>query len=175
MSNNFSNAMGAVGAFVAAHPEIAPERVELTVSSILKFLKKKDRPVTKANMEDAWARIVDAVEAMRPEEPEAETPEQDAETEKFRQQISSWSSAEMKEFCKDPAVLAAVENVLNQPRKKEQPKPATPKAKVAKPVKTAEEQAIESMTADQFKAALSDPVKRRGIENTLAAAARRNQ
>jgi hypothetical protein len=171
MSNNFSNAMGAVGVFVAAHPEIAPERLELTISSICRWLKKKGRPVTKVSMDDAWASIISSIEALRPEEAAPETTEaEDAETEKFRQQIDSWSSAQMKEFCKDPAVAATVENVLNQPRtqpKKETPKPQ-PKAKVKPPVKDPLVAAIDKMTSDQMKKALQDPAKARGIENVLS-------
>jgi hypothetical protein len=175
--NTLNDALGIIGVFVAAHPEIAPDRLELTVSSILRWLKKKGRPMTKASMEDAWARIVDAVEAMRPEEPEAETPEQEAETERLRKQIDSWSSDQMKEYCKDPAVLAAVENVLNQPRKKEvpksQPKPQ-PKPKPKPPVKKDPlEASIDRMSADDFKKTLQDPAKALGIERTLQAAARR--
>lgn len=173
MANNINSAMGAVGHFVAAHPEIAPDRVELTVQSILRWLKKQKREVTKASMDEAWNRIIDAVEAMR--EPESEEPV-DPEIETYRKQIDSWSAAEMKEHCKNPEVLAAVEAVLNTPKpKKETPKPAA-KAKATKPQLTAEELTVEKMSADAMKRALQDPVKARGIERILAAAAakRRN-
>jgi hypothetical protein len=78
----------------------------------------------------------------------------------------------MREFCKNPEVLAAVESVLNAPRPKPKsaPKPA-PKVAV-KPAKTAEEIAIDGLSADQFKKALLDPAKARGIERTLTQAKR---
>ena len=168
MSNNFSNAMGAVGQFVAAHPELDPSKVEYTVQTILRYLKGKKLPVTLANLEAGWTQIVDAVSAMKPEV-EATVEAADPEIETYRKQIESWSADQLREYCKDPEISAAINAVLNSPRpqKIESPKVVPPKAKATKPVLTAEEQAVESLSADQMKKALRDPAKARGIENVL--------
>ena len=171
--SNFNIAIGAVGQFVAAHPELEASKVEYTVQTLLRFLKAKKQTITLPNLEAAWKQLVEAVSAMKPEAVKAG----DDDVEGYRKQIESWSADEMREYCKDPEVLAAVEAVLSQPRpQKAQPAQPAPKAKATKPQLTAEELAVESMSADAFKKALQDPAKARGIERILAAAAakRRN-
>ena len=90
MANKINDALGVVGAWVASHPELEPSKIEFTVATILRFLKKQKREITVSNMNAAFDQVCSAVEAMRPEEePEAETtPEQDAETEKLVRQIA---------------------------------------------------------------------------------------
>lgn len=167
MSNKVNEA-GVVGAFIVAHPEIPPDQLGYVIQSALRYLKKQKQDVTLPHMEWAVDRLKTAVDAMHPD---AEEPKHDAELDALVKQIDSWSSAEMREFCKDSAVAAAVEAVLSQPRpKKEEPK-SQPKAEFKPPVRSAEEKAIEGMTSEQMKKAMLDPVKARGIENVLAAAA----
>lgn len=169
--SNFNTAIGAVGQFVAAHPELDASKVEYTVRTLLRFLKARKQTITLPNLEAAWKQLVEAVSAMKPETPETTTPEADDKIEEYRKQINSWSADEMREYCRDAEVLHAVESVLNAPKpKKAQPTPA-PKAKASKPQLTAEELAVEKMSSQDMKRALLDPVKARGIERILAAAA----
>lgn len=167
--------IGVVGKFVANHPEFAPELLEGTLSVIQQSVRTKRQKLTLENMEAAWAEIVAGLKTtLTPEELEKVTVKTDADVEKYREQINAWSSDEMREFCKDPAVLAAVEAVLSQPRSKKTAPAPEPKAEIKAPVKSAEEIAIDRMSADQFKAAIAKGGARaRGIENTLADAAKR--
>jgi len=152
-------ALGVIGAWVASHPELAPEKIEFTVAAILKFLKKQKQDVTVATMDAAFDQICSAIEAMSEEESEAEQPrpEQDAELDGFVAQINSWSSDTMRENMKDPEVADAVERVLAAKAKqkpKPQPKPkSAPKFKP--PVRTAEEIAVEKMSSADMKRAIA--------------------
>jgi hypothetical protein len=83
-------------------------------------------------------------------------------------EIDAWSSNEMKERMKDDDTAEQVEWLLSQPIvKADAPKPQ-PKPKPKPPVRSTEEQIIESMSADQFKHALTNPARARGIERILS-------
>jgi hypothetical protein len=97
--------------------------------------------------------------------------EQIADLYSYKAIIDSWSSDEMRTNMKDEEVATAVENVLTEVAKLEaaksqQPQPQ-PKPRFKPPVRSTEEQIIEDMTADQFKAAVA---KGRGaaIESILS-------
>lgn len=106
------------------------------------------------------------------------TPEQIAEMVKI---IDSWSGSKFREIHEDPEYTEIIDYALSHPSVKKiayygetiQSKPVA--TKFTPPVRSAEEIAIEGMSADQMKLKLLDPVKARGINNTLAAAARRAQ
>jgi hypothetical protein len=48
-NQTFNDVLGVVGAFVAAHPELVPEKIEFTVATILRFLKRMPRPRNSIN------------------------------------------------------------------------------------------------------------------------------
>ncbi len=153
------NDLAVVGAFVARHPEFAPELLENTLAVILQQTKIKKRKITLENLEQSWTEIVAELKATSPElfeKLKIRTPEQDAETEKYRKQIESLSASEFKEYLKDEKIATAMNNVLDEPRpKKAEPKPA-PVAPKPKPLeRTAEEIAVESITSDQMKKAFA--------------------
>lgn len=163
MSNNntFNTAVGAVGQFVAAHPELDPKKVEYTVQTVLRFLKAKKLTITLENMNAAWESLLSAVAAMRPEtEPESATDELSPEkVAEYRKLIDSLTSAEMAEHLKDPETAEMFNKVLAMPR----PKAVVPKVqKVETKSKiklTPEELAVENLTSDQLKKILRDPAK----------------
>jgi hypothetical protein len=95
--------------------------------------------------------------------------EQIADLYSYKAIIDSWSSDEMRTNMKDEEVATAVENVLTEVAKLEAAKSQQPqpKPRFKPPVRSTEEQIIEDMTADQFKAAVA---KGRGaaIESILS-------
>lgn len=174
-NNNFSTAMGAVGQFVAAHPELDPAKLEYSIQTLLRYLKGKKLPVTLENLEAGWKQLVEAVSAMRPEEQPAATVTVDPEIESHRKWLESMSADQLKELLKDETVAKAANEIWARPRPKPKAVPkAAPKAP-AKIVLSAAEIAVNKMTADQYKKAMSgtDPKGRALIDEALAAEAKR--
>ena len=80
------------------------------------------------------------------------TPAQIAECVKV---IDSWSGDRLKENCSDPEFAEVIEYILSVPPvAKDQPK-SEPKPRFKAPVRTQEEQLIESMSADDLKRAIA--------------------
>lgn len=181
MSTNkkFTDAMRTVAEWVAAH-DFAPETIEGTVQIVLDHLKKQNREITISNMNAALAEVKTMIRAqMQDKVPEFESEDiPDTELDSYVATIDKMSSTEMREHMKDPEVAAAIERVLaakakQKPKQtKPQPKPAAPKPQPKDPLVAA----IDRMSADELKRQLAkSPQIAAGIENTLQAAARRQQ
>lgn len=151
-------AFSAVAEFISQHPDFAPENIEPTCTCILDFLKEKKLEVTVVNMNKALDYILETIRSKPDVTTKKTEAEQIADLYSYKAIIDGWSSSEMQEHMKDSETATAVENVLSEVAKLEaakaqQPKPQPePKPKFKPPVRTADEQALESMSADAFKA-----------------------
>ena len=174
----FNDALKVVAQWVSSH-DFEPETIEGNVKIVLDYLKKQNREITLESMNQALAEIKTMVRVhVLDVDADAEDVDADAELDKFVKQIDSWSAETMRENMKDPEVADAVERVLaakakQKPKAKPVPKP---QSKPVAPKRSAEEIAISKMSADELKRTLSkSPQIAAGIENTLQAAARRQQ
>lgn len=171
------NQESAVAQFIANHAnEFDPAKIKYTCGVLVRLLASKKLPITVQNLETCWQQVVDVVAAIRPEaEPK---PDDDPIIEAARQKLSALSADELKEFLSDPESAEQANSIYAHPR----PKPAATAATVTKPaakkiVLSEAEQAVERMTAAEYKRGLSgaDPKAKRIIDAALAAEEKRRR
>lgn len=126
----------------------------------MRYLKNQNLPVTLANANTAWARILETLDALDSEPAPAGYKITDKEVAELGKIIESWSSSEMRENMKDPEMAEAVEAVLAAKAKQEkarakkakvQPKPQQP----PKPPVAEDVAAIDKMSSEDMKRALA--------------------